>query len=267
MPTRADIAFDGLVQVLEEAVAATVKIVRERIFTRYSSPNKLFLLLILNNTARHASGTLALVSAQEYSGIPVLARSVFENYADYLNLLSYDDYPVFMQYLSIKGQSSAFQRLHDNPQSVYTKQLEYDLSQQMGTTLENALAELKEEKDKLEPLLSDRYRDSNGRVLTGVIKRCELANLVDVYDSHYRMLSTHAHGSTSAIAIGAIDGDEFVWPPNEYPKPYMSLDLIVETLLDESLRLGKEYRLIDSAPVEKLKLKRESIKFDFESGR
>ena len=243
----------------DEIAAVLSNVIREskRLLTRFKvAPRtkryKLFALIVLNELFRKCESVEAMAHASAYSGINVVTRAAFENYADLLNLFKYKDaYPDYMLWAACNQDRSFLQPITEKP-TEFAQSFELGAKTSLGRTPSEMLAETLQQMDAIEQVLPAAFKDRNGKVQKRDILRFELAGKVDEYNSLYRHLSHGAHGRVGAMLEGIMHGDEIQWPPTDpVTRPLVAIDCLSAILIESCGRVAKKFNKPD-APLKKL---------------
>lgn len=244
--------FDQFTAVLSRAIAEAQRLLPRLKVTPETKKYELFALIVLNELVRKCESVEAMAHASAYSGIDVVTRAAFENYADLLNLFKYKDaYPDYMVWASCNQQRSFLQPIIEEP-TEFAKSYETDAKALFGQTPREMLAYMKQQMDAIEQTLPATFKDKNGKVQNRGKLRFELANKVNEYNVFYRHLSSPAHGRLSAMIEGIMHSDAIQWPPAELvTRPLVAIDSLCAILIDSCIFVAKKFNKPD-APLKKI---------------
>jgi hypothetical protein len=185
------IALGELVAFLELSIRCAVKVCAGLRYD-FGNPTDRFAVLLLYTTLDYGRAVVALAKAGTFSGIPVIARSALEAYADIANLC---DYPDYWKHLLVVDASKWKQLLErasrgDNPA---LKALSEDALLPVG---------LRHYSEELEHLSAEGVRPLK------IWQRFERAGLKHEYESAYAMLSDETHSNVSGLQGHYVDWNE-----------------------------------------------------------
>jgi hypothetical protein len=185
---------------------------------------------------------VAMAKATTLTGIGVVARSVYETYADVINLCQFGDYPVYMEWLSLNQQRTFLEGVERHADDAFRERFSADALRLNGKTLAEGLAAVRSNLAELGARLHTRYKHKNGEVNERGTHRFKLAGQTSNYNIAYRYLSAAAHGKLSAMLEGVFVESDFRWPPVETEnRPLVAVDSSCAMLIDASDRVAKKY--------------------------
>lgn len=244
--------FDQFTPVLSSAITEAQRLLQGFKVAPRTKNYKLFALIVLNELVRKCESVKVMAHANAFSGINILTRAAFENYADLLNLFKYKDaYPEYMIWASFNQQRSFLQPITEEP-TKFAKSYETGAKASFGQTPSEMLASMKQHMDEIEQALPDAFKDKNGKIPRRDMLRFELANKVHEYNILYRHLSGAAHGRLSAMIEGIMHSDAIQWPPAELvTRPLVAIDSLCAILIESCITVAKKFNKPD-APLKKL---------------
>jgi hypothetical protein len=234
--------FNAFADILDEAIEAAHRLLKHFKVAPRTKPQKLYLMIVLNEIARKSGSVLAMARADANAGINVVTRSAFESYADLLNLLRYKrDYVTYMSWASLNQQRTVLAPLASGSKEIYESFKKE--AQRLGLTPEQMAAETQNLLDEYESNLPALFKNRQGRVNPRDKLRFELAGLEKQYDSLYRQLSGGAHGRISAMIDGIAKVGHVQWPPTEPEyRPSLAIQALCSILLESARRVAIAYK-------------------------
>jgi len=201
-----------------------------------------------------------MARASAYSGINVVTRAAFENYADLLNLFKYQDtYPDYMVWATFNQHRSFLQSITEKP-TKFAQAFETSAKESFRSTPSKMLANTKQQMDAKEQALPATFKDKNGKVQKRDMLRFELADKVDEYNALYRHLSGGAHGRLSAMLEGIMHGNAIHWPPADpVIRPLVAIDCLCAILLESCGRVAQKFNKPE-APLKKIAKEHSAIR-------
>lgn len=201
-----------------------------------------FVLVTLHHMNQKCLAIVAMANARTLAGIGVVARSVYETYADVINLCQFSDYHVYMEWLSLDQQRTFLEGVDGHADEAFKLKYSENALRLNGKTLAEGLAAVRSDLAELGALLHARYKRAGGEVIGHGTHRFKLAEQMSNYNIVYRYLSGPAHGKLSAMLEGVFVEDDFRWPPVDTEnRPLVAFDSSCAMLIDASDRVAKKY--------------------------
>ena len=133
--------FDQITAVLSKVIREARRLLERFKVAPKTKRYKLFALIVLNELVRKCESVEAMARASAYSGINVVTRAAFENYADLLNLFKYKDaYPDYMLWAACNQDRSFLQAITEKP-TEFAQSFELGAKTSLGRTPSEMLAE------------------------------------------------------------------------------------------------------------------------------
>lgn len=242
--------FNQQLAILNTAVREAGKLADSaKVVQRTKAQKRLGLTVYCNLTAK-AESIHTLAQSGKYAGMEIIARSLYENYADLVNIYRYpQNYVDYMFYLSAEQQRSALQAILNFPDSQYSQTILKNAPSQVGLTVEQMLTASKAELQEHARKLTAQYRVPNKnrkpkdrRVDTRVSRRFELAGLNDEYQAIYKMFSKSIHSDIGSMLSAVIQGDDFIWPPAKVRPSSLVVGLVTKIVIDASLTMSSKLK-------------------------
>ena len=236
--------FAAHMDILSRAIQEADRLLKQQFRMALATTlKKRFVLITLNEIVRKCKSAEAMSSPDIWTGIPVVARSAFESYADLHNCLKCgDDYAQYMMWVSLNHQLVQLRAINSKPDSRFFRSLTSLVKSKYQADLTKMTAELKGHMDEITNRLPKQFKDRKGKVIKREIFRFQLAGLLDEYDALYRRLSGGAHGRISDIISGVVADEGYQWPPGPADPPIAALGSLCDLLIDACKRSAKAYR-------------------------
>lgn len=242
--------FNQQLAILKSVVREAGKLADSAKVVQRTKAQKRLGLTVFCNLIAKADSIHTLAEAGKYAGLEIVARSLYENYADLVNIYRYPhNYVDYMFYLSAEQQRSTLQAILNFPESQYSQTILKSAPSRVGLTVEQMLAASKAEKQEHAKSLTAQYRIPNKNrkpkersVDTRVSRRFELAGLNDEYQAIYKMFSKSIHSDIGSMLSAVVQGDDFIWPPAKVRPSSLVIGLVTKIVIDMSLSMSTKLK-------------------------